>query len=88
MFDHTNSAVVCDPTGDSAHEAGDEKIHRILSCSIKSKKFKKLANIDKDRLIKLLQTTVCLIVDKLSLISNKLISEMKDHIHYTAHGKK
>ncbi len=88
MFQHTNSAVVCAPTGGSANQAGGETIHKLATCSVRGKNFKKLSTDDKDCLLKLLRTTVCLIVDERSLISNKLIAEMEDHIRTTAHGGK
>ena len=88
MFQHTNSAVVCAPTGGAANEAGGETIHKFAICSIRGKNFKKLTTDDKDRLHKQLRTTICLIVDERSLISNKLIAEMEDHIRQTAHGGK
>ena len=72
----------------SVNEEGGETIQKFVTCSIIGKNFKKLSPDDKDWLHKILRTTVCLIVDECSLISNKLIAEMEDYIRQTAHGGK
>ena len=58
-FQHTNSTAICAPTGDAANEVAGETIHKFATCSIHGKKFKTLSTDDKDRLHKLLCTTIC-----------------------------
>ena len=85
LFQSNNSVHVMAPTGAAAFNVLGETIHRTLAIDIFDAN-KELGTFAKKKLAEILSTTVALIFDERSMISQDVLGASEEHVATTAHN--
>ena len=85
LFNHNDAVLVAAPTGAAAHNVGGTTIHRMFGINIWKADKEPSQGVSK-RMASMLRSTVALIVDECSMISQPVLGAAEKHAAMTAHG--